>query len=214
MRSACECPTPLREKGNRSKRERGVMRARVGPLAREQVRAYVKPHRPRDAEPITLIGKPGSKCRPFLRIEKDEEKFAACNALADEIGPIDDPKKAFRIIEDAIGDEVNEVFGVMMLDLHLRLKGIAEIGRGEPTSVMAPLKPTLQMALIDGAHCIVLFHVHPSGVEAEPSDADRDTTDAFADACEVIELPLLDHVICAGDSRNRSYYSFAEAGDL
>jgi DNA repair protein RadC len=193
---------------------RAVMRPRVLAERGRRTSEYVKPHRPRDVEPITLIGKPGSKCRPFLKVEKDQEKFAACNALADEIGPLDTPKKAFRVIEDAIGDEVNEVFGVMMLDLHLRLKGLAEIGRGEPTSVMAPLKPTLQMALIDGAHAIILFHCHPSGIEAEPSDADSDTTDAFADACEAIDLPLLDHIITAGDVRNRSYYSFLEAGDL
>lgn len=196
----CACPAPAR--------------GRIAMPARVRASELIATHRPRDARPVTLIGKPGSKCRPFLRLEKDEEKFAACNDLADEIGPLDTPKKTFRIIEDAIGDEVNEVFGVLMLDLHLRLKGVAEIGRGEPTSVMAPLKPTLQMALIDGAHAIVLFHVHPSGVKAEPSDADIETTEAFADACEVIELPLLDHIIVAGSIRKRSYYSFLEDGLL
>jgi DNA repair protein RadC len=191
---------------------RAIQQPRVA--AERFTRERVTPHRPRDAEPVTLIGKPGSKCRPFLKVEKDAEKFAACNALADEIGPIDSPKKAFRIIEDAIGDEVNEVFGVMMLDLHLRMKGLSELGRGEPSSVMAPLQPTLQMALIDGAHAIVIWHCHPSGVEAEPSDADKETTDAFADACEVIGLPLLDHLILAGSIRKRSFFSFAEEGLL
>ena len=180
-----------------------------------RMRDVARPHRPDEVEPIILAGaKRGSKCRPFLKVEKDAEKFAACNALSDELGPINTPKKAFRIIAEAIGDEVNEVFGIVTLDLHLRLKSVAETGRGEPSSVMAPMVPTLQAALIDGAHAIILMHVHPSGVEAEPSDADKETTESFADACETVNLYLMDHIICAGSIKKRSYFSFLEAGLL
>jgi DNA repair protein RadC len=175
-----------------------------------EVSEQVAPHRPRGVEPVILVGGPGTKCRPFLKVEKDAEKFAACNALADEIGPLNTPKKAFELIGEAIGDEVNEVFGVVTLDLHLRLKSVAETGRGEPSSVMAPMGPTLQAALIDGAHAVIIFHVHPSGVEAEPSQADKDTTKAFVKAFETVNVHFLDHVIVGGDIRKRSYYSFAE----
>jgi DNA repair protein RadC len=165
---------------------------------------------PGDAVPITLIGGPGTKCGPCLTITKDPDLFAACNALAEEIGPLDEPEKAFRLLEEAIGDEVNEVFGVLMLDLHNRHKGIAVTGRGEPSSVMAPIQPTLQVALMNGAHGAIIFHVHPSGIEAKPSQADIDTTAAFVEAFDTVGLPLLDHVIVGGDARNRSYYSFLE----
>jgi len=175
------------------------------------VRDQAVPHRPRGVEPVILMGGPGSKCRPFLKVEKNAEAFAACNALADEIGPLNTPKKAYRIIEEAIGDEVNEVFGILTLDIHLRLKSVAETGRGEPSSVMAPMGPTLQAALIDGAHAVILMHVHPSGVEAEPSEADKDTTKAFAEAFETVNIYLLDHIIAAGSVKRRSYFSFAEA---
>ena len=161
-------------------------------------------------DPIVLGAGNGSKCRPFLTVQKDQERFAACNVLADSIGPLDTPKKAFKLIQEAIGDEVNEVFGIVTLDLHLRMKSVAETGRGEPSAVMAPLVPTLQAALIDGAHAVVLFHVHPSGVKAEPSDADKETTEAFADAFEVVNVHLLDHIIAG----HESYFSFVEAGLL
>jgi len=182
--------------------------------ASRTVREDAVPHVPKGVEPVPTHGTKGAKCRPFMKVEKDPEKFAACNALSDQIGPLDEPKKAAEIIMKAIGDEVNEVFGVMTLDIHSRMKSIAETGRGEADSVMAPMVPTLQAALIDGAHAIILFHCHPSGVEAEPSDADRETTEAFADACEVVGLTLLDHVIVAGTSKKPSYYSFAEEGLL
>ena len=166
------------------------------------------------ADPIVLGAGAGSKCRPFLVVQKDQERFAACNALADSIGPLDEPKKAFELIREAIGDEVNEVFGVVTLDIHLRMKSIAETGRGEPAAVMAPMVPTLQAALIDGPHAVILMHVHPSGVEAEPSEADKETTEAFADAFDVVGVGLLDHIIVGGTLEKPSYFSFLEAGLL
>jgi DNA repair protein RadC len=199
---ACDCLEPT---------EARLVAERATLLA-EPVRA--RPHRAPGTDPVILTAGRGSKCRPFLKVEKDAEKFAACNALADEIGPLDDPKKAYRIIEEAILDEVNEVFGLVTLDLHLRLKSVAETGRGEPAAVAAPMVPTLQTALIDGAYAVILFHCHPSGIPAEPSQADKDTTKAFEKAFEVVNVILMDHIICAGDIKKRSYFSFAEEGLL
>lgn len=179
------------------------------------VREQSAPQRPRETKPIVLRGKSErAQCRPFIKIEKDASLFAACNALADELGPINTPEKAFELISEAIGDELNEVFGVVTLDLHLRFKSLGETGRGEPSSVMAPLVPTLQTAVADGAHTAIIFHVHPSGVEAEPSDADIETTDQFVDGFDAVGIPLMDHIIVGGDNSRRSYYSFAESGDL
>jgi len=187
-----------------------IPRTRIVADRAQRTRYSPPPHRPPGVEVIPI----GSKCRPFLKVEKNAEAFAACNSLAEELGPVNTPKKAFRLIEEAIGNEVNEVFGVMTLDLHLRFKSLAETGRGEATSVMAPLVPTLQAALIDGAHAVIIFHCHPSGVEAEPSQADKETTKAFDDAFATVNVTFLDHMIVAGDIKHRSYFSFAEEGLL
>jgi DNA repair protein RadC len=157
---------------------------------------------------------PIGKCRPYIRIERDEEAFAACNALADEIGPLDEPPKVFRVIEEAIGSEVVEVFGVITLDIHKRLRGIHITGRGEEQSVMAPIKSTVRAAAVDGADSVIIFHIHPSGVEAEPSDEDISTTEEFVKAFETVEISLLDHIIIGGDIKNPSYYSFLEDNAL
>lgn len=173
---------------------------------------HVDAHDRAGTDPVIITAGASSKCRPFFRVEKDDTLFRACNALADQIGPINTPKKAFKLIREAIGSEVNEVFGLVTLDIHLRMKSIAETGRGESAAVMAPIKPTLQAALIDAADSVILFHVHPSGVPAEPSDADKKTTKAFEKAFEIIDIHLIDHII-AGGSKN-SYYSFAEDGAI
>lgn len=209
LRDDCVCAPPPRARGKRAPSSRGRRRA-----APSRMRARSAPQRPDEVEPVVLAGGPGATCRPFLTIQKDPERFAACNALADEIGPLNDPKNAFRLIEDAIGNEVNEVFGVVTLDLHLRMKSMAETGRGEPSSVMAPLVPTLQAAVADGAQAAIIYHVHPSGIEAYPSQADIETTQSFVEGFEAVGIPLLDHIIVGGDARKRSYYSFAEENAL
>jgi DNA repair protein RadC len=94
------------------------------------------------------------------------------------------------------------------------MKSVAETGRGEHAAVMAPMVPTLQAAIIDGAHSVIIFHCHPSGIEAEPSPADKETTKAFVKAFEILNVNFIDHVICAGDAKRRSYYSFAENNAL
>ncbi len=165
---------------------------------------------PRDPVILSGRGRQGTTCRPFLVVEKDAERFAACNALADEIGSFDDPKKVAEFLAEAIGDELNEVFGVMTLDIHKRFKGMGNTGRGESSSVMAPIQSTLRTAIASGGDYAIIYHVHPSGIEAEPSDADIETTEAFINAFHSIDMPLLDHVIMGGDSRKRSYYSFLE----
>lgn len=208
LRDDCVCAPP------RARGRRAPSSSRDRRRAPPRVRERSAPERPDEAEPVVLAGSPGAVCRPFLTIQKDPDRFAACNALADEIGPLNDPKNAFRLIGDAIGDEVNEVFGVVTLDLHLRMKSMAETGRGEPTSVMAPLVPTLQVAVADGAQAAIIYHVHPSGIEAQPSQADIETTQSFVEAFEAVGIPLLDHIIVGGDARKRSYYSFAEENAL
>ena len=89
---------------------------------RQPVGENVAPHRPDETDPVILTAGRGPSVEPFLTVHKNPEEFAACNALAEKIGPIDTPKKAYQLIEDAIGDEVNEVFGLMTLDLHNSLQ--------------------------------------------------------------------------------------------
>ena len=68
-------------------------RVRSAVLAEQRVLAERRPK----FKPVELVTIKGAPCRPFFHIEKDPEAFAACNALADEIGPLNEPKKAFRL---------------------------------------------------------------------------------------------------------------------
>ncbi len=54
-------------------------------------------------------------------------------------------------------------------------------------------------------------HFHPSG-NLIPSKADTMMTDRMNTICEMMGMPLVDHVIVGGD--NREYFSFKEKGML
>ena len=54
-----------------------------------------------------------------------------------------------------------------------------------------------------------LIHCHPSG-NIFPSKADTMMTDRMNKLCELIGIPLLDHIIVGGD--NRAFFSFKEKG--
>lgn len=153
---------------------------------------------------------PPTACKPWIKVERDQARYEACMKIAEAIGPVDTSRKAFELLGEALGAEDQEVFGAMYLDTHLQIRGLAETGRGEIDAVMAPIAPTLRIAIAEGAQGVLIFHTHPT-LSIEPSEADVETTRAFDQACRTVHLLLVDHIIIGG---KRRYFSFADAGFL
>ena len=61
--------------------------------------------------------------------------------------------------------------------------------------------------MISNAASVLLLHNHPSG-KLTPSKEDSMLTDRMLKLCDLIGIPLVDHVIVGGD--NLSYFSFKE----
>ncbi len=53
-------------------------------------------------------------------------------------------------------------------------------------------------AIRDAANCILVLHNHPSG-DPTPSDQDISVTERLEQTAEVIGIPVIDHIIVAGD---------------
>ena len=70
-------------------------------------------------------------------------------------------------------------------------------------------KIILQTALKVHASGIILSHNHPSG-NLRPSEPDKQITSKIKEACKVLDLHLLDHIILTEES----YYSFTDEGLL
>lgn len=102
-----------------------------------------------------------------------------------------------------------EIFAGLFLDSQNRLICAEELFRGTLTQTAVYPREVARRALELNCAGIIFAHNHPSGV-AEPSAADRMLTDALRSALRPLDIPVLDHLIVAG---NRCF-SFAEAGLL
>ena len=81
----------------------------------------------------------------------------------------------------------------------------ALIGSGGLTATMVDIRIVLREAIMKRATAIALCHNHPSG-NFKPSRDDDSLTKNLAEACKVMNIRFLDHIIIAG---NR-YFSYSE----
>ncbi len=75
--------------------------------------------------------------------------------------------------------------------------------------VIVYLRLLISPALLSNAKLIAIAHNHPTG-QLEPSQSDRMLTGKISDACELMQMKLIDHIILSSEG----YYSFSDAGVL
>jgi DNA repair protein RadC len=80
---------------------------------------------------------------------------------------------------------------------------------GGISEVVADVRLVLREAIMARATAVVLCHNHPSG-SIHPSRHDDSLTDRLRQACEVMNIRFIDHVIVT-DGR---YYSYVDEGRL
>lgn len=93
-----------------------------------------------------------------------------------------------------------EVAGALFLDSRSRLIGERELFRGTRHRCDINPEPFLRHALLLGARAVIAWHTHPSG-DPESSAADVAFTTRLAEACEVVGLRLVDHLILGEPGR-------------
>lgn len=119
------------------------------------------------------------------------------------------------LIHDLLGAEMRaltrESLRVVLLDTKYLLLRIEEISSGSLNESIAHPREIFRPALIYSAFAVILVHNHPSGDPA-PSNADHRLTRQLAQAAELLQIRLLDHVIIgSGDNGRQPYFSFKEA---
>ncbi len=70
-------------------------------------------------------------------------------------------------------------------------------------------KEVLKGALLANAVGIIVAHNHPSG-EAKPSAEDKELTKRLKEACNLVGINLVDHIIVG----NGKYTSFMDRGEM
>lgn len=124
---------------------------------------------------------------------------------------LSEPRIAAAALAPLLEHEAVEIFGVACLSTRHRLLAWHVLSRGTRSGTSVSLPDVFVPAcLTPGTTALLVAHNHPSGDPA-PSSEDARLTDRLAHAADVIDIPLLDHVIVGADGR---YFSFREAGLL
>lgn len=127
---------------------------------------------------------------------------------------IDSPE----IVNELIGPEMRmlrkESLRVILLDTRYHLIRIEQISVGSVNESIAHPRDIFQPAVAASAYAVIVVHNHPSG-DSSPSQADHSLTRRLADAAELLQIKLLDHIIIgAPQDGSAPYFSFKEAGVL
>jgi DNA repair protein RadC len=104
-------------------------------------------------------------------------------------------------------DPDKEAMVVFLLNTRMNCIGFNLVSLGTLTETSAHPREILRPAIAAAAHSIAIAHNHPSG-DPEPSDADRRFTRKLREACDVMSIPLLDHVVIGSGQ----HFSFREHG--
>jgi DNA repair protein RadC len=121
-------------------------------------------------------------------------------------------------IEALLGPEMRmlrkESLRVVLLDTRYHLLRVEQISLGSINESIAHPRDVLRPAVIASAYAIVVVHNHPSG-DPSPSQTDHSLTRRLAEAAELLQIKLLDHIIIGVPVEGTpGYFSFKEAGVL
>ena len=117
---------------------------------------------------------------------------------AQKLEKIEGPEDVARYASPLLRFEQKEHFLVMLLDVRNRVLAMPTISIGSLTASVAHPREIFREAIRYSAANMILIHNHPSG-DPTPSREDIQITKQMMKAGEIMGIPVLDHVIIAGD---------------
>jgi DNA repair protein RadC len=106
-------------------------------------------------------------------------------------------------------DAKKEFFNVILLDVKNKPIHNVELSKGSVNASIVDPKEIMKEATLKTASAIILVHNHPSG-DTEPSSEDIKITNRIVQACNLVGIKVLDHIIIGKNKED--YYSFAKSG--
>ena len=132
----------------------------------------------------------------LMRCKVVKERSIKYDALEHEVDCPDDAVSILRAL--GLSDASDEYFYEICLSCIGQITGVHEISHGELSATMVHPREVLKRALVNNASGIIVAHNHPSG-NPEPSSEDIETTKRIKEACRILGITLMDHIIIAGN---------------
>ena len=127
---------------------------------------------------------------------------------------IDSPELVYQLLGSEMRALSQESLRTLLLDTRYHLMRIENISLGSLNESIAHPREIFKPAIVYSAYAMIVVHNHPSGDPA-PSEADHRLTRRLAEASQLLQINLLDHIIIGSPDNGRiPYFSFKEAGIL
>jgi len=120
---------------------------------------------------------------------------------------IKNSKVVYNRFKKQLENKKQEHFYAVFLDSRKRIITEQLISLGTNNAAIVHPREILSKAISANANAFILIHNHPSG-DATPSQEDLEVTKNVANAADLMDIPLVDHVIIG----NSSYYSMRDMG--
>ncbi|MCG2760592.1 MAG: JAB domain-containing protein [Candidatus Delongbacteria bacterium] len=142
----------------------------------------------------------------------DEIKITYIRTSSHKVIKIFDSEQAYEYYIkswDLQSIELFEEFKILLLNQASEVLGIYTVSKGGISSTVVEIRHIIFIALKTNSTGIIVAHNHPSG-NLKPSSNDLKITEKINEACKIMDLNLIDHLILSKES----YFSFKDQGYL
>lgn len=117
--------------------------------------------------------------------------------------------KIYNHMHPLLQDSDVEEFWLLLMNQNFRLIKQVRISHGGITETAVDIRIIMREAVLANATIIAVCHNHPSG-NLRPSQHDNDLTAQLQQACKLMRIHFMDHVILT----DGNYFSYHETGRL
>jgi len=145
-------------------------------------------------------------CKIMAAVELGKRRQTASAELRPDMSTA---TRIYNYMLPKMQDLNHEEFWVLLMNQNYKLLKAERISIGGITETSADIRIIMREAVLNNATILAAVHNHPSG-SLTPSRADDTLTTAIKNACSVMRVHFLDHVIVT----DGAFYSFHEMGKL
>ena len=132
-----------------------------------------------------------------------------CKALAGQKPDLGSSLAIYNYLHLQMADLNVEQAHILLMNQNFRLLKHVKLSDGGITETLVDVRVMMKEAVTAGATILALAHNHPSGNPA-PSRADDELTRKVKQACDIMRIFFMDHVIVT----DGNFYSYHDKGKL
>lgn len=147
---------------------------------------------------LPLVKEEGGKHIPAKRVDIVSLRLVKERSLLYKNRAIRSPEDGYNLFKQFLGELDREYFVVMCLDVKNQPTAMNVCHIGSLNASIVHPREVMKTAVLSNAASIIVLHNHPSG-QATPSPEDIDVTKRLAQACDIMGIDLLDHLVVGDD---------------